>query len=87
MNLLLFIVFGWFLTEFIAKDRDQRPQYRGSLADNTITFHDVVMMDDPSEHERLLDEVRTTYDLAQGTCIDKASSSVYLLLYHGVCVS
>ena len=37
-----------------------------SLADKTITFHDVVMMDDPSEHERLLDEVRTTYDLAQG---------------------
>ena len=44
----------------------QRPLYKGSMADEKITLHDAVMMDDPLEHEKTLNGVLTTYNNAHG---------------------
>ena len=51
-------------TEFIEAGLDQRPHIRGSLADDKITLHDAVMMDDPAGQEDLLNKILTTYQQA-----------------------
>ena len=53
------------VTEFREEGLDQRTQFRGSFADDKITLHDAVMMDDPQGHEDLLNKVLATYEQAQ----------------------
>lgn len=45
-------------------DPYQRPNYKGSFADNDITLHDAVMMDDPKK-EKQLDKIHHYWQLAQ----------------------
>ena len=42
----------------------QRPNYKGNFADNEITLHDAVMMDDPNREEQL-DKIHHDWQLAQ----------------------
>lgn len=69
-------------TEFIDANLEQRPQYKGSFADDKITLHDAVMIDDPQRQEVLLNKVLTTYEQAHGEKLMGLSGSLFWIQNH-----